>query len=257
MHSAPCRRRSLILVTVILASRMALSPAAFAQTPPSQPSTQPGSGSATTAHAFVEYSDARVHFISEQRNVNLFMREEDQFGEEYFDPICTAPCETSLPTGSHRMALSRGARPPILLPYMARTSAVEADKPVVLLGPSTLKGTYRSRTGLRVLFWVLAIAMGLGAGPLLEAGLLHTESACTGNPQSCTSFRKEDWGLITAAAILGGGAISFAIAPLFIHDGATIDVDISLSPILLPRRFALQEMSFLNEGHGVSIGMKF
>jgi hypothetical protein len=78
-----------------------------------------------------------------------------------YSAICSAPCESALPAGGHRLAVSRESGTP-----------VDAGM-VQITGPGTLTGSYTSRRGLRIAGWItlaagtavgMAIAMGGGFG---------------------------------------------------------------------------------------------
>lgn len=63
-----------------------------------------------------------------------------------YSTICTAPCESWLPTGSHRLALSLGGG-----------AAVEVEESLHLRGPAKLEGKYTSNKGTRIFGHVLGI----------------------------------------------------------------------------------------------------
>jgi hypothetical protein len=95
-----------------------------------------------------------VHVSSDQDDVALLFRtgqsDFDAYGAGYRTfvavsgsarncaLVCNTPCDTQLPKGVHRMALSLGGG-----------RAVEADKPVHVEDPSTLRVHYESRSGAR------------------------------------------------------------------------------------------------------------
>ncbi len=79
-----------------------------------------------------------------------------------YTPICTAPCEASLPAGTHYMALSTGGDTP-----------VDVEDPVVVHGPSVLEASYDSRAGTRAAGWIIfiggqAVGIGVMLVPLLS-----------------------------------------------------------------------------------------
>jgi hypothetical protein len=85
-----------------------------------------------------------------------------------YTQICTAPCSATLPTGTHRLALSQGNGP-----------AVEVEEPVTLSGPSSLEGTYVSYKGTRIAGWLVF------AGSLVAGTALMLSARSTENKQSC------------------------------------------------------------------------
>ncbi|HJL16772.1 MAG TPA: hypothetical protein RMH99_14005 [Sandaracinaceae bacterium LLY-WYZ-13_1] len=117
-----------------------------------------------------------------------------------FDRLCTAPCETSLPTGTQRLGLSVGDGDAIAAPSV--------DIP----GPGTLVGTYTDNTGIRVAGWTLfgvgaATGIGIMLVPLFDENLLLSDDLWI--------FVGVGAGIAILAAAIG--------APLgFLSDGATI-----------------------------------
>ena len=103
--------------------------------------------------------------------------------------VCTAPCDAQLPLGLQRLALSH---------HGGRT--VEADDPVELRGPSTLRAQYESRQGVRIAGYAVGIAS-------LATGLVMMFTNLPNCPpqQSC-SFPTPFWAgvvVIVAGGILG------------------------------------------------------
>ncbi len=111
------------------------------------------------------------------------------FGATY-DRLCMAPCESALPAGNHILALSLDDRPP-----------VASSQPVVVSGPSELRASYQSRTGVRVA-GLLTLLGGTAAGVSLGlVGLLHSEESCD-ESGFCMNEMSPNWTLaITGMSI--------------------------------------------------------
>lgn len=72
-----------------------------------------------------------------------------------YTPICTAPCEASLPVGTHELGVSAPG-----------DSVTAVEKPVEITGPGTLEASYASKAGARVGGVIIMLAGG-GAGTAL------------------------------------------------------------------------------------------
>ena len=85
-----------------------------------------------------------------------------------FTPICTAPCDAMLPRGTQILAMSKGKGKPI-----------EVDDEVVLSGPSTIDGRYKSNDSFRSTG--IAIGAGIGvAGAAMGMWGLHKKNSTLG-----------------------------------------------------------------------------
>lgn len=99
-----------------------------------------------------------------------------------YSVICTAPCEATLPTGSHRLALSLEGGAP-----------VEADGALVLSGSSSVRGEYTSNQGTRT----AGVVIGLGA-------------ILVGSAVMFSGFSTDDEGNLNTGRIYLGGGIMIA-----------------------------------------------
>jgi hypothetical protein len=193
----------------------------------------------------VEAGEARVHFESDTPETDLHIRTHDatvtgagwgaRGGFVYgavahgYDHVCAAPCDATLATGTHRLALSYRGKAP-----------VEPEDAVTLRGPSTIRGTYVDKSGTRIAGWVVVIGSLVGGSALLFASFQSTQDcslqSVTG---SCTKQFTIDGGLAggSAAVYVLGTIVGVALAMQ--HDGATIEVtplDVSLRAPSLARR---------------------
>lgn len=126
-----------------------------------------------------------------------------------YEPLCTAPCDTSLPVGTYRFALA-----------FPDGSPVEAEGELSLnAGPSSLHGRLESHATLRGLGWAALIA-GVAGGVALTALAFKTEP-CPAYP-SCREAHVDSTltALGVGSALLGGGV---AIVLVRIKDEATIE----------------------------------
>jgi len=112
--------------------------------------------------------------------------------------VCTAPCDAQLPPGLQRLALSH---------HGGRT--VEADDPVELRGPSTLRAQYESRQGVRIAGYVVGIG-SFAAGLVLIFTNLPT---CP--PQQSCNFPSAFWA--GAVVIIAGGILGSILAGVGDH----------------------------------------
>jgi hypothetical protein len=145
-----------------------------------------------------------VHVESDQEDVQLLVRTGQMEGEGWgyrgpigmiardYANICTAPCDTQVPAGQHRLALS-----------LHGGHVVEAEDPVEVRGPSTLRATYDSRLVVRVVGYVVTVA-SLVTGIVLVAES-YNGNCNNPNVQHCSQFNT---GELVAGIVVGiGGAI--------------------------------------------------
>lgn len=128
-----------------------------------------------------------------------------------YRPICTAPCQTTVPMGYQHIGLSRGD-----------ASVVEPDQPVNITGPGTLHGEIHSRQGARVAGWLLFFGSAGGGAALIVASL-RTENVCTsdgfGGGSNCIAEKTIDGGLMGAgiATMLVGGLVGLGLTRISDH----------------------------------------
>ncbi|MFW5739811.1 MAG: hypothetical protein ACOC1F_05535 [Myxococcota bacterium] len=127
-----------------------------------------------------------------------------------YSNLCTAPCEVTLPTGTHRLALSRDKGTP-----------VEPDDPIRLEGDSVVEGKYISNSGIRIAGGVVAIG-----SPAVGVGLILTsteeEEVCDHRGCRTESTLNDNKLLGGVAVTLVGGGIGYLL--LQMPDGAEISV---------------------------------
>jgi hypothetical protein len=193
----------------------------------------------------VEADAAKIHFESDTPDTDLHIRTGDAtvtglgFGvrggvytygavAHDYQHICAAPCDATLPAGTHRLALSKNGKAP-----------VEPDEAVTIRGPSNVHGTYVDRSGTRIAGW-LVLGGSLVASLVMLAASIHSDQDCT-STGSCVPTHSIDMGLaVGSLATMTVGAIVAVILGLQ-HDGAIIEVtpiDTSLRLPSLERREA-------------------
>ena len=83
-----------------------------------------------------------------------------------YNALCTAPCEASLPHGTHTLALS-----------MPRHATREPRSPVTITGPSVVQGTFLSRRKWRIGGMVGGLIGFGGGGAFIAAGIATDDDA--------------------------------------------------------------------------------
>jgi hypothetical protein len=122
-----------------------------------------------------------------------------------FTPICSAPCDATLPAGAHQLALSQNSGRPVATPDL-----------LTLREPSILEGSYVSRQGTRTAGWVIIIGGGIAGLLLVATGFHSTTTTCpiqdtTCVPETNTDFSNVYLGMgITAASGLIGLLLTMA-----------------------------------------------
>jgi hypothetical protein len=168
-----------------------------------------------------------VHVTSDQDDVALLVRtgqsDFEGYGAGYrtfvavsgssrnYELVCNAPCDARLPAGSHRLALSQnGGR------------AVEAEKPVHLTEPSSIRVHYESRSGARVGGWLLFGGSLAGGLALMAAGELSSKQDCSTG--YCLDMPNPDMGEVGAGAAIAILGPLLSLAFILQHDQANIEI---------------------------------
>lgn len=178
---------------------------------------------ALTFSSRVRADDARLRVITTGRSLELFTetprplfhrRERERFlgpddptpprvdpsarELEGYTSLCLAPCETTLPTGSWRFAVSRWQGDPVRTPAPLR---VEGDV--------TLRLDHADHGDLRTVGWVLLLT-GLLAGPLtVLPGFLSTEL---------------DVGFVVTGIVIAALGVGVGMPLIFWDDDASVTV---------------------------------
>src|SRR5262249_10965260 len=108
--------------------------------------------------------------------------------------ICTAPCNSVLPTGTYDLALA--------LPGHA---VVAAPSPLTLGGASTVEAQYISKRGVRAAGVVLAVVSGITGLVLMGIGASATTQDCSAQALlgSCTEVHQADGTLVAGGLAVG------------------------------------------------------
>jgi hypothetical protein len=152
-----------------------------------------------------------LHVESDQDDVALLVRAGQVEGEAWgfrgavamtardYAIVCTAPCDTQVPVGVHRLALSEHGG-----------HVVEAEDPIEVRGPSTLRAHYESRIGVRVAGYVVGVA-SLVTGLVLI--VTSYNGNCDPNTSNCQQFNTGQLvgGIVT---LIGGGIVGGILASI-------------------------------------------
>jgi hypothetical protein len=104
-----------------------------------------------------EDSDREDLSIYLEKGINPILGSGGNVDLSVFEPLCRAPCEVDLRSGTHLFAVSAGPR-----------ATVRTDAPVLVRRGEHVVVHYDSRLGLRIAGWTLLIT-GASAGGLLTA----------------------------------------------------------------------------------------
>jgi hypothetical protein len=129
-----------------------------------------------------------------------------------FDRLCTAPCKVSLPAGTETFALSRAGEFPIF-----------AEPVTVPAGPSQVVGSFKSRSGVRVAGWVIAVGSVVGGGVLIYSSF-GTKRECSSGPSSCYDSLDLNLGTFLAGTGLLGLGTAVGLVMAVTRDVAQVDV---------------------------------
>lgn len=175
-----------------------------------------------------------VHVAADQPDVQLLVRvgQSEATGWSYHGAIalegrqyaivCTAPCDAHLPGGLQRLALSQHGG-----------TAVEADDPVDLRGPSTLYTHYDSHAAVRTVGWVLGFGSGVGGIVIM---VLSFDFSCTQQQEQAGQCSFVDTGQFIAglAVAIVGGIVGGIMAGIGDHATIQLVPTMSSGPLPLP-----------------------
>ncbi len=156
-----------------------------------------------TPLATIHAAEARIAVVSAPDGSTLFLRSAaagyDSANVSGYDEVCTAPCDVSLPAGTHTFAVSAPGHAPR-----------EADAVTLPPGRSTLKAKYVSRSGLRIGLGIASGAVIAGSIPIFVAG-------------AEAPGKQGDKYLPIGTAVVAAGIIGLTVAFL-IPDGAEVTI---------------------------------
>jgi len=175
-----------------------------------------------------------VHVSADQPDVQLLVRvgQSEATGWSYHGAIalegrqyaivCTAPCDTQLPAGLQRLAISQHGG-----------GAVEADDPVDLRGSSTLYAHYDSHAAIRAVGWVLGAGSAIGGIVIM---VLAFDFSCTQAQQQAGQCNFVNTGQFIAglAVAIVGGIVGGIMAGVSDHATIQLVPTMSSGPLRLP-----------------------
>ncbi|HEX8796152.1 MAG TPA: hypothetical protein VF765_34620 [Polyangiaceae bacterium] len=175
-----------------------------------------------------------AHVVADQPDVQLLVRvgQSEATGWSYHGAIalegrqyaivCTAPCDAQLPAGLQRLALSQHGG-----------TAVEADDPVDLRGPSTLYTHYDSHAAIRTVGWVLGFGSGVGGIVIM---VLSFDFSCTQQAEQAGQCNFVNTGQFIAglAVAIVGGIVGGIMAGIGDHATIQLVPTMSSGPLRLP-----------------------
>jgi hypothetical protein len=146
-----------------------------------------------------------VHVSADQPDVQLLVRvgQSEATGWSYHGAIamegrqyaivCTAPCDTQLPAGLQRLAISQHGG-----------GAVEADDPVDLRGSPTLYTHYDSHAAIRTVGWVVGAGSAIGGIVIMVLAFDFSCSQSDEQAGKCSFVNAGQFIAGLAVAIVGG-----------------------------------------------------
>lgn len=174
--------RTFPMADVAYAGAVSAEPTAASALPTPEPTQAPApavvatrSGDDTRPFVTVHSGEARLHLLGAKDGTTFHVRTGTATasawggGASYavhadaYTEICTAPCDASLPDGTHVLALSREGSAPV------------AADPIRVEGPTTLYGTYSDRSGVRIGGWIIFLG-GAVAGTALMVSSIDGEA---------------------------------------------------------------------------------
>jgi hypothetical protein len=225
--------------------------------------TSPVDTSATRTQTPAPPNGARVHFESATPGADLYIRTGEATVTGYawgrypgvysgvvqqYERVCASPCDTTLPAGPQRLALGYEGRGP-----------VETGEAIAVEGPTSLKGTYVDRRGVRIGGWIVfGLSLAASTTMLTVALIQSVPPPCSGSGTSfsCPSSASSvNGGLLGASVATGLIGIVVSLVMVLQHDSASIDVSPltqGLGPITGRREADARVGPFELSGSGVT-----
>lgn len=171
---------------------------------PESPGTE-GAKPFITIHA----ERARLKLVGKEPNLTVHVKsgtaaasvqgKATSIQSDAYTTICTAPCEASLPAGTHELAVSASKE----------RGVVAVETPVQITGPGSLEASYQSRQDTRI------------AGNLIVAGsLVGGLALMLGSTKSSGGKLNSNMYIGGGLLMIGGGLAGFALTK--VSDRATI-----------------------------------
>src|SRR5579859_3840692 len=127
--------------------------------------------------------------------------------------LCVAPCQTSLPAGSYRLALSKGDD---------NATAEDVDIPS---GSATIRGEYVSHATTRTLGWTLMLGGGALGTSLAAYGVFgHQHTVCDSNGL-CLNHMDSDTAMTTVGLLIAVGSVLGSQLMIHVPDEAHFRVE--------------------------------
>ena len=183
------------------------TPAPAPAAPPAPVATKPPADAQAQPFAVVHAAEARVNFASEPAGNTLFRRSSTASfvygGRDIpvtsgYTEVCTAPCNASMPAGTHTFGLAKAGGAPL-----------QADPVTLPAGESTLTGKYKDRTAVR-------IGVGVAGGVAAVVGYVIAFSAIDGT--------NTDDGQLYGGIALGTVGLFTLFSARWISDGVEFSV---------------------------------
>jgi hypothetical protein len=186
-------------------------------------------------------SSADVHLEAVPAGSAYFVRSAGAPDADY-RMICTAPCETALPTGPVQVA--------VLVPSVG---VVDVQDPVEVPGNATIRATYTRNLGRRIAGWiVLGAGTSFGAG-VLTWGLLQRERSCD---VTCGTSPNMGSVVVGAASIVVGLAVGLPLA--LRRDQLKVEIIPDAGArLMLPARIGVERSLPPSDAQGMALRVSF
>lgn len=143
-----------------------------AEAAPSQPKEEaeaPKDDDEVKPFITVHAERARLKLVAKQPNLTVHVKSGTatasvsgrmtSIRSDAYTTICTAPCEASLPVGTHELGVSAPGE-----------NVTALEEPVQITGPGTLEASFESNAGARAAGYVVWVAGGVGGTALMLSG---------------------------------------------------------------------------------------
>lgn len=134
---------------------------------PSAPEEKKPEGEGIEPFITLHGERARLRLIGKEPNLTVHVKSgtatttgrTSSISADAYTSICTAPCEASLPAGTHELGLSKPGK-----------GVIAVKEPVAITGPGTIEARYESRSNMRIAGGVVGVVGVAGGAAVASSG---------------------------------------------------------------------------------------
>ncbi len=214
-----------------------------ATAPPSPPAPAAPTAGADTVRVHFEAADPDMRLLRTVRYGEL------AGAPRGYQVVCTTPCDASLPRGATDLALATASGRP-----------VETEKPIVVEGVSTLRGSIASHRSTRIAGAVTLGATLLAGAGIFTWGLAEEEDDCdqANGSNGCSRHVARNWGIVAAGGAILAVGLAVGIPLIALRDRAHIEVvPLAQSTPMRSGWMTREHAAAVVDGQGLALRMRW